>query len=162
MPLTNHTSHPAVELPRTFEPLPKPQRIGEHDWPAGTLPLVSILCLTYNHERFIAECLDGFLMQETTFPVEIVIHDDASTDRTTEIVRAYHARFPRLIHPIIQKQNLFRNGGDLWFILRSVKEMTLGQTRKNCRGKPISLMLTQTAPYVITGYPICTRNPVSS
>ena len=43
-------------------------------------PLVSICCLAYNHEAYIRQCLDGFMMQKTTFPIEILIHDDASTD----------------------------------------------------------------------------------
>jgi hypothetical protein len=44
-------------------------------------PLVSICCLTYNHESFIRDALDGFLNQKTSFPFEIVIYDDASTGR---------------------------------------------------------------------------------
>jgi len=48
------------------------------------VPLAGICCITYNHEKFIAQCIEGFLMQETTFPVEIIIHDDASTDGTVK------------------------------------------------------------------------------
>jgi len=69
------------------------------------MPLVSICCITYNHEKFIAQCIEGFLMQETTFPVEIIIHDDASTDRTAAIIRAYQARHPGIIRSILQKEN---------------------------------------------------------
>jgi glycosyltransferase involved in cell wall biosynthesis len=47
----------------------------------NTLPLASIRCLTYNHEQYIRQCLDGFVMQKTNFPFEIIIHDDASTDK---------------------------------------------------------------------------------
>ena len=45
-------------------------------------PLVSISCIAYNHESYIRQCLDGFLMQKTTFSFEILIHDDASTDNS--------------------------------------------------------------------------------
>ena len=48
-------------------------------------PLVSIICSTYNHGLYISQCLDGFLMQKTNFPFEILIHDDASTDNTPDI-----------------------------------------------------------------------------
>ncbi len=73
-------------------------------------PVVSIVCLTYNHERFIEEAIEGFLMQETDFPIEILIHDDASTDRTTEIVRQYQIEHPDLIRLIIQRENRFSKG----------------------------------------------------
>lgn len=45
----------------------------------NTSVMVSICCLTYNHAPYIRECLDGFLMQQVDFPIEIIIHDDAST-----------------------------------------------------------------------------------
>jgi len=79
-------------------------------WPEGTVPVVSICSLTYNHEKFIRECLDGFLMQETTFPVEILIHDDASTDSTANIIREYEAQYPRIIKPIYQRENQYSRG----------------------------------------------------
>lgn len=67
--------------------------------------LVSIDCLTYNHENYIAEAIEGFLMQKTTFKFEILIHDDASTDRTAEIIRSYEDKFPDIIKAIYQKEN---------------------------------------------------------
>lgn len=51
------------------------------------IPLVSISCITYNHEPYIAQALNGFLMQKTSFPFEVLIHDDASTDKTADIIR---------------------------------------------------------------------------
>ncbi len=90
--------------------LPNPIRITDQSWPEGTQPLVSILCITYNHEKYIEECLRGFLIQETTFPVEIIVHDDASTDLTPEILYGYHGRFPHIFKIIAQQVNQFSKG----------------------------------------------------
>lgn len=68
-------------------------------------PLVSINCLTYNHESFIEDSIEGFLIQETTFPFEVLIHDDASTDNTASIIREYEKRYPKIIKPYYQKEN---------------------------------------------------------
>ncbi|ANV83287.1 hypothetical protein AWQ21_02150 [Picosynechococcus sp. PCC 7003] len=70
-------------------------------------PQVSIVCVTYNHEEFIEEAINGFLMQKTNFPVEVIIHDDASTDNTTKVIQEYHTKYPEIIKPIIQTQNQF-------------------------------------------------------
>ena len=70
-------------------------------------PLVSVHCTTYNHEPYIAQALDGFLMQRTDFPFEVIVHDDASTDRTAEIIREYEARFPKIIKPIYETENQY-------------------------------------------------------
>ena len=79
-------------------------------------PLVSIVCLTYNHASFIEDALNGFLMQKTNFPFEIIVHDDASTDGTIEILRNYYARFPSLFKLFIQKENQYQKGiGPLGF-----------------------------------------------
>ncbi len=91
-----------------FAPLATPTRIGHQNWPDGTVPFVSILCFAYNHAEFIAQCLDGFLLQETTFPVEIIVHDDASTDGTQGIIESYHQAYPQLIRIVLQKENIYR------------------------------------------------------
>ena len=75
-----------------------------------TTPLVSVCCITYNHAQFIRKCLDGFLMQETSFPIEILIHDDCSTDGTTEIIREYEAKYPDLIFPLYEEENQYQQG----------------------------------------------------
>ena len=82
-------------------------RITEQVWPERVNPVVSICSTSYNNEIFIRQCLDGFLMQETTFPVEILIHDDASTDNTANIIREYEAQYPHIIKPIYQTENQF-------------------------------------------------------
>jgi glycosyltransferase involved in cell wall biosynthesis len=68
-------------------------------------PVVSIICTTYNHERYIDSAIRGFLSQTCEFPFEILIHDDASTDRTQAVVRAWQQRYPRIIKPLLQSVN---------------------------------------------------------
>ena len=72
--------------------------------------MVSIVYITYNHEKYISQALEGFLNQKTTFPIEIIIHDDASTDRTPDIIINYASRYPTLITPILQNENQYSQG----------------------------------------------------
>jgi glycosyltransferase involved in cell wall biosynthesis len=104
-----------------YTPLSQPARITEHQWPEGTLPLVTITCITYQHVNFIREAIEGFLMQETTFPVEIVIHDDASTDGTADIVREYETKYPRLFKVIYQTENQYSKGNKCWQFIRPLQ-----------------------------------------
>ena len=91
-------------------------------------PLVSVRCVTYNHEPYIAQALDGFLMQKTNFPFEVIVHDDASTDRTAEIIREYEARFPKIIKPIYETENQYsKHDGSLRRIMDAA-----------CKGKYIA------------------------
>ncbi|HJV31902.1 MAG TPA: glycosyltransferase, partial [Bacillales bacterium] len=73
-------------------------------------PLVSICCLSYNHESFIRQCLEGFLMQKTDFPFEVLIHDDASTDKTADIIREYESENPDIIKPLYETENQWSKG----------------------------------------------------
>lgn len=86
--------------------------------------LVSICCITYNHVPFIGKAIEGFLMQEPPTGVsadepwyEILIHDDASTDGTTEIIKEYAAKYPDKIFPLYETVNQYTNGhrGDIDF-----------------------------------------------
>lgn len=79
-------------------------------------PLVSIDCITYNQEKYIARTIDSFLMQKTNFNYEILIHDDASTDNTPEIIKRYEKKYPRKIRVIYQKENQYSQGKDIWSI----------------------------------------------
>lgn len=73
-------------------------------------PLVSICCISYNQENYIRDAIEGFLMQKTTFPVEIIIHDDASTDATANIIRDYSEKYPDLFITIFQTENQYSKG----------------------------------------------------
>lgn len=71
---------------------------------------VSVYCLTYNHEKYIKRCLDGFVMQKTDFKFEVFVHDDASTDNTAKIVKEYGEKYPDIIKPIYQRENQYSKG----------------------------------------------------
>lgn len=83
--------------------LPSEQDIKSH-WQGNDI-LVSICCITYNHQSFIEDAIKGFLLQKTTFAFEIIIHDDASTDSTARIIEEYQNRYPSIIKPILQTTN---------------------------------------------------------
>lgn len=92
-------------------------------------PILSIACITYNQEQYIRQCLDGFLIQKTNFPYEIVIHDDASTDRTQAIILEYCEKYPNLFRPILQKENKYKEG----------KGILARFVFSECKGKYIAL-----------------------
>ena len=69
-------------------------------------PLVSVKVAAYNHERYIAQCIEGILMQKTDFPFEIIIGEDCSTDRTRQIVLAYQEKYPAIIRILLSDQNI--------------------------------------------------------
>ena len=71
--------------------------------------LVSVFCLAYNHEDYIARSLDSMVCQKTDFEYEIFVHDDASTDRTADILREYEARYPDKIRGYYETENQYYN-----------------------------------------------------
>lgn len=75
--------------------------------------LVSIVCLTYNHQTYIRQALDSFIMQKTSFRYEILIHDDASTDGTADIVREYDRKYPGMFHVVCQNENQYSQGVEI-------------------------------------------------
>ena len=94
--------------------------------------LVTIRCITYNHELYIRRCLDGFVMQKTNFRFEAIVHDDASTDGTTDIIREYAEKYPDIIKPILEKENQYsKHDGSL---LRIMNEHTHGKYVAMCEG----------------------------
>lgn len=71
---------------------------------------VSISCTTYNQEGYIAQALESFLAQQTNFPIEILVHDDASTDGTAAVVREYERNHPHVVRPLYQTENQYSKG----------------------------------------------------
>lgn len=71
---------------------------------------VSIGCTVYNHEKYLRGALDGFIKQKTSFDYEVIVHDDASTDSSAEIIREYASKYPNIIKPIYQKENQYSKG----------------------------------------------------
>lgn len=107
--MTKLSSYTSKQTNRPVEPKSEAQ-IMAHWQERDKTPLVSIVCITFNHERYIRDALNGFLMQKTDYPFEILIHDDASTDNTADIIRDYERRYPQLIKPIYQTENQYSKG----------------------------------------------------
>lgn len=93
---------------------------------------LSVICLTYNHAKFIRDALDSFVMQKTNFPFEVLIHDDASTDGTSEIIKEYAQKYPDIIMPIFEKENQWRLGKD--FSKEKIWPLVTGEYVALCEG----------------------------
>lgn len=98
----------------------------------GNRPVVSIRCTTFNQEKYIAKCLDGFLIQETDFPFEICVHDDASKDSTASIVKEYAAKYPRVIKALCETENQWSKQDGSF--TRIVTSMLTGKYVAMCEG----------------------------
>ena len=93
---------------------------------------VTIRCITYNQKDYIRQCLDGFVMQRTNFRFEAIVHDDASTDGTAEIVREYAEKYPDIVKPIFETENQYsKHDGSLGRIMNA---HTRGQYVAFCEG----------------------------
>ncbi|MBK8226872.1 MAG: glycosyltransferase [Flavobacteriales bacterium] len=95
-------------------------------------PKVSILCTAYNHGAYIRAALEGFVSQETDFPFEVIVHDDASTDDTADIIREYEQRYPQIVRPIYQTENQYSK--ERGRVTRLVHEAAQGTYWAMCEG----------------------------
>lgn len=123
--------NPIDQRPSTLParlPIKQEDEIVAGWYAAGRTPTVSICCATYNHEAYIEDAICGFLAQDTNFPFEIIIRDDASEDGTTAVVKQYAARYPNIVKAVINSENEFRRGigpPDVWPKLASGKYLAL-------------------------------------
>lgn len=94
--------------------------------------MVSIRCIAYNHEKYIRDALEGFVMQKTNFRFEAIVHDDASTDGTAAIIREYAEKYPDIIKPIYETENQYsKHDGSL---RRIMTEACVGKYIALCEG----------------------------
>lgn len=84
--------------------------LSQHHYDANTVPVLSIFNWVYNHGRYLRQSIDSILQQRTNFPVEIIVHDDASTDGGAEIIRDYERRFPGLFRNVLHSVNQYSQG----------------------------------------------------
>lgn len=98
-------------------------------------PKVVINCATYNQENYIRDALEGFIMQKTDFPFVAIVHDDASTDDTADIVREYAEKYPDIILPVFEKENKYsKNDGSLGKIMKTAIKATKALYVALCEG----------------------------
>ena len=94
--------------------------------------LVTVVCIAYNHEKYLRDALEGILSQTTDFQFNIVIHDDASTDTTPIIIEEYALKYPQIIVPIYQKENQYQRGVNI--LKEYVSPLLEGQYYAYCEG----------------------------
>ena len=98
-------------------------------------PLVAIKCLVYNHEPYLRDCLEGFVMQQTNFPFVAIVHDDASTDGSAAIIREYEEKYPNIIKPIYETENQYsKRDGSLGRIMNAAVDATGAKYVAMCEG----------------------------
>ena len=78
-------------------------------------PKESVICTVYKHEPYLRQCFDGFVIQKTTFQIEVLVNDDCSPDGSAAIMREYEAKYPELFHCIYQKENQYSQGLLPWW-----------------------------------------------
>ena len=97
--------------------------------------LVAINCCVYNHEPYLRDCLQGFVMQKTDFPFVAIVHDDASTDNSAAIIREYAEKYPDIIKPIYETENQFSKAdGSLGRVINRAIEATGAKYIAMCEG----------------------------
>lgn len=98
-------------------------------------PKIAINCIAYNQEKYIRDTLEGFIMQKADFPFIAIVHDDASTDSTPEIIREYAEKYPDIIFPIYEKENQYsKKDGSIFFIMSTAIKSSGATYTAYCEG----------------------------
>lgn len=99
-------------------------------------PLVAINCITYNQAQYIREALEGFIIQRTDYHFVAIIHDDASTDGTQQVIEQYANKYPEIILPIYETENQYSKGGfsRVFKIMNSANEIAEVKYIAICEG----------------------------
>lgn len=98
-------------------------------------PLVAIHCLVYNHEPYLRDCFEGFVIQQTNFPFVAIVHDDASTDGSAAIIRDYAEKYPDIFKPIYEIDNQYsKQDGSLERIMNEAIDATGAKYVAICEG----------------------------
>lgn len=99
------------------------------------LPIVAVRCTTFNHSRFLRKTLDGFVMQECNFPFVVIVHDDASTDETPNIIQEYAQKYPDIILPFLEEENQYsKHVGNFREIIDKALKATKSKYIAMCEG----------------------------
>ncbi len=97
--------------------------------------LVAIHCLVYNHEPYLRDCFEGFVMQKTNFRFVAIVHEDCSTDHSADIIREYEAKYPDIFRPIYETENQWsKHDGSLEHIMNEAIDATGAKYVAMCEG----------------------------
>lgn len=95
---------------------------------------VTIHCFVYNQEKYISRCLDSFLSQLVNFNVEILVHDDCSSDGSKAIIGEYYKKYPNIIKPIFEEKNVYSKTGNFLEIAEMLNNQSKGKFIAICEG----------------------------
>jgi glycosyltransferase involved in cell wall biosynthesis len=112
--------------------LKTPIQITEHSWDENIIPYVHVWIPAFNHEKFITKAIESILEQRTTFPVKILIHDDASIDNTANLIRQFEKKYPTIIKAFYQKINSFKFENS--HLKDEFNSWRIGKYEANCEG----------------------------
>lgn len=94
---------------------------------------LSIVCITYNQSKYISQCIDSFIMQKCDFDIEVLIHDDCSTDGTKEIIKEYAKKYPNIIKPFFEEENQYTKG-NIIKVIKNLYSRCIGKYIAICEG----------------------------
>ena len=96
---------------------------------------VAIQCAVYNHEPYLRDCFEGFVMQKTNFRFVAIVHEDCSTDHSADIIREYEAKYPNIFRPIYETENQYsKHDGSLERVMNDAIDATGAKYIAMCEG----------------------------